>query len=76
MSNTRVSWLHTNRRALWLGVVVLSPALAVAAGVATMSSHGWLRWAAATAALCVAYVIGLCVYLMFQPRLALSLIHI
>ena len=70
MSNTRVSWLHTNRRALWLGVVVLSPALAVAAGVATMSSHGWLRWAAAAAALCVAYAIGLCVSLMFQPRLA------
>jgi hypothetical protein len=70
VSQARVNWLHTNRRALSLGIVVLSPALAVAVGVMATSANEWLRWPAAAAALLLAYAIGLCVYLMWQPRLS------
>jgi hypothetical protein len=70
VSETRVTWLHTNRRALWLGIVVLAPALAIAVGCVTMSSSEWLRWTTAAVALFLAYAIGLCVYLLLQPRLS------
>ena len=70
MSQTRVSWLHTNRRALSLGIVVLSPALVFAVAVVTMSASEWLKWTSAAVALLLAYAIGLCVYLVFQPRLS------
>ncbi|HUG69071.1 MAG TPA: hypothetical protein VMM76_15080 [Pirellulaceae bacterium] len=70
MSKTRVPWLHTNRRALWLGIVVLSPALLIAIGCVTLAADTLVRWIAAAAALVLAYAIGLCVYLMFQPRLS------
>ncbi|MBI2480659.1 MAG: hypothetical protein HYV60_19150 [Planctomycetia bacterium] len=70
MSKTRVNWLHTNRRALFLGIVVQSVVLAMVVGVVAMSSSEWPRWAAAAIALFLAYGIGLSVYLMFQPRLS------
>jgi len=70
VSTTRVTWLHTNRRALWWGLVVLFPLLAVANGCVWLSPNDWLRWAALAATALLAYLIVLCFYLMFQPRLS------
>jgi hypothetical protein len=55
---------------LWLGIVVLVPAVEIAVGCVAMSTNEGLRWAAAVVALILAYAVGLCVYLMFQPRLS------
>ncbi len=76
MSTAPVIWLHTNRRALWLGVVELVPLLAVAIGCVVMSPNNWLRWAAAGSAALLAYLLVLCVYLMFQPRLSYANDHL
>lgn len=76
MSTTRVTWLHTNRRALWLGLIVLLPLLAIAIGCALMSPSEWLRWTAAAWAALLAYLLALCLYLMFQPRLSYANEHL
>ncbi|MEO8497690.1 MAG: hypothetical protein ABI614_21705 [Planctomycetota bacterium] len=76
MSTTPVTWLHTNRRALWLGLVVLSPLLAVAVGCVWMSPSVWLRCTAVALAGLLAYLLALCIYLLFQPRLSYANEHL
>ena len=76
MSTRRVAWLHTNRRALGLGLVILMPLLAMASGCFVMSSNQWLRGAAAALAAVLTYLLALCIYLMFQPRLSYANEHL
>lgn len=76
MPKTSVIWLHTNRRAFCLALVALLAALAVAIGMAWMSPNGWVRGAAAIVATFLAYGSGLCIYMMFQPRLSYENEHL
>ncbi|MBC8355196.1 MAG: hypothetical protein H8E66_24740 [Planctomycetes bacterium] len=76
MSTTRVTWLHTNRRALRLGLIVLLPAFAGSLASVSLASGGWVRWSGAAASIPLAYLIFLCGYLMFQPRLSYADEHL
>jgi hypothetical protein len=41
-----------------------------------MSPSGWLRWAAAALAALLTYLLTLCIYLIFQPRLSYANEHL
>lgn len=69
MPATSKIWLHTNRRALWLGIVVILPCLAASIGAVSLASGPVVRWTAIAISVALAYAVGLCVRLMFQPRL-------
>ena len=76
MSTTRVTWLHSNRQALCLGLIVLLPLLALTIGCLVMSPNSWIRWAAAAFGAMLTYLLTLCIYLMFQPRLSYANEHL
>jgi len=61
---------------LWLGIVLLSPALVAAVACLSMANDTIFRWAAATGTIVFAYAIGLCVYLLTQPRLSYANEHL
>jgi hypothetical protein len=44
--------------------------LAILIGIVLVSPNAWLRWPAAAVAALWAYLLMLCIYLMFQPRLS------
>jgi hypothetical protein len=70
VSKPRNIWLHTNRRAFWLGLIILSPFLAASISCLLFSSNALWRWAAVGATVVLAYLLLLCMYLMFRPRLS------
>ncbi|MCA9120566.1 MAG: hypothetical protein H6822_13945 [Planctomycetaceae bacterium] len=69
MSGTRVTWLHTNRRVLWLGIIAIVPALGASVIGFSLASTSLTRWATGVLTIALAYALGLCLYLMFRPRL-------